>query len=245
TLTNSYEFADGDIVTLTTTGTLPAPLLASTNYYVILTAVSKTYKLAANKQNAMIGSQIDITDAGSGTHTLTRYATFFVGQGNKFNGGKGTLQNVTGGVTLHEYTGYIGTDKNQDLIGFGDIIPYWTQGHTQKRMIGGGTGTKLTFKFKQLSGGQPRITFYVVWNGRNDNNPRGGFFTLAFGTYDDFDVNPISDQMGTVITIAAVAYDGSGYPYWDVTFPVNASLWYMVQASGESADSSVLEISQS
>lgn len=56
-------------VRLSTTGTLPAPLAPATNYYVI--AVSATaVKLATSLANAQAGTAIDITSAGTGTHTL-------------------------------------------------------------------------------------------------------------------------------------------------------------------------------
>ena len=57
-------------VTLTTTGTLPAGLSTSTNYFIIKQS-GTTFKLATNVTNADAGTAIDITDAGSGTHTVT------------------------------------------------------------------------------------------------------------------------------------------------------------------------------
>lgn len=58
-------FADEDTVYLTTTGTLPAGLSISTEYYVVSAAAS-TLQLAATNG----GSAINITDTGSGTHTI-------------------------------------------------------------------------------------------------------------------------------------------------------------------------------
>lgn len=60
----------GTRVRLTTTGTLPAGLATATNYYVIR-ATDTTFKLATTFANARAGTQIDITDAGTGTHTVT------------------------------------------------------------------------------------------------------------------------------------------------------------------------------
>jgi hypothetical protein len=56
---------DGDIVTLTTTGTLPAGLTTATDYFV-RDAATNTLKLAAT----LGGAAIDITTTGSGTHTI-------------------------------------------------------------------------------------------------------------------------------------------------------------------------------
>lgn len=59
----------GTRVRLTTTTTLPAPLATATDYYLI--KVSDTsYKLATTNANALAGTAIDITNAGTGTHTL-------------------------------------------------------------------------------------------------------------------------------------------------------------------------------
>jgi len=60
----------GTRVRLTTTTTLPAPLATATDYYVIK-ASDTTFKLATSYANAIAGTQINITDAGTGTHTIT------------------------------------------------------------------------------------------------------------------------------------------------------------------------------
>lgn len=53
----------------TTTTTLPAPLATATDYYLIK-VTDGTYKLATSYANAIAGTAINITDAGTGTHTL-------------------------------------------------------------------------------------------------------------------------------------------------------------------------------
>ena len=60
----------GTRVRLTTTTTLPAPLATATDYYVIRMS-DGTFELATNYANAIAGTQINITDAGTGTHTIT------------------------------------------------------------------------------------------------------------------------------------------------------------------------------
>ena len=59
----AHGLSDGDPIRLTTTGTLPAGLAASTDYYVRDKATN-TFKLAASSG----GTAIDITDTGSGSH---------------------------------------------------------------------------------------------------------------------------------------------------------------------------------
>lgn len=56
-------------VQLTTTTTLPAGLSLATDYYVIK-VTDLTCKLATSYANAVVGIAIDITDAGTGTHTI-------------------------------------------------------------------------------------------------------------------------------------------------------------------------------
>jgi len=57
-------------VRLTTTGTLPAPLAINTDYYLIYRDKDK-FAFATSLANAIAESAIDITDVGTGVHTLT------------------------------------------------------------------------------------------------------------------------------------------------------------------------------
>lgn len=59
----------GTRVRLTTTTTLPAGLALATDYYVIRVS-DTTFKLATSYANAVAGTAINITDAGTGTHTV-------------------------------------------------------------------------------------------------------------------------------------------------------------------------------
>lgn len=54
----------------TTPGTLPAGLSLATDYFLIKVDAD-TYQVATSLANAEAGTQIDITDTGSGTHTFT------------------------------------------------------------------------------------------------------------------------------------------------------------------------------
>jgi len=60
----------GTRVRLTTTTTLPAGLATATDYYVIKVS-DTTFSLATSYANAIAGTEIDITSAGTGTHTVT------------------------------------------------------------------------------------------------------------------------------------------------------------------------------
>lgn len=66
------DFANGDTVYLTSTGTLPAGLSTATEYYVVGVTAS-TLQLAATYG----GAAINITDAGTGTHTIYQAVNSF------------------------------------------------------------------------------------------------------------------------------------------------------------------------
>ena len=72
-LTVARVYTTGEKVRLTSTGTLPAPLAVSTDYYVLY--VDDTHiRLATSLSDAYAGTYIDITDTGSGTHTAALYS---------------------------------------------------------------------------------------------------------------------------------------------------------------------------
>lgn len=64
----AHGLSNGLIVTVTSTGALPAGLTAATNYYVVQ-ATTDTFKVSLT----LGGAAVDITDAGTGVHTLTSY----------------------------------------------------------------------------------------------------------------------------------------------------------------------------
>lgn len=69
-LTVARDYTTGEKVSASSTGTLPAPLSASGEYYAIRVSATEI-KLASSPANAYAGTALDITSAGSGTHTLT------------------------------------------------------------------------------------------------------------------------------------------------------------------------------
>lgn len=66
---NPGNILTGTKVRLTTTTTLPAGLALATDYYVIKLD-DDTFSLATTYANAVAGTEIDITSAGTGTHTV-------------------------------------------------------------------------------------------------------------------------------------------------------------------------------
>lgn len=65
-----HGFNNGDKVRFTTDTTLPNPLVAATDYWVIYVDAN-TIKVAASQADAELGIAIDITDGGVGNHTIT------------------------------------------------------------------------------------------------------------------------------------------------------------------------------
>lgn len=66
-----HGLSNGDIIQVSTTGTLPTGLSASTNYYII-NKTTDTFQVST----AEGGSAVDMSSTGSGTHTWTIKATF-------------------------------------------------------------------------------------------------------------------------------------------------------------------------
>lgn len=67
----------GDGVKVSSTATVPSPLVAGTTYYAIK-VTDTSYQLATTMANAVAGTAIDLTSAGSGQHTLAQvnYAAY-------------------------------------------------------------------------------------------------------------------------------------------------------------------------
>lgn len=59
---------------LTSSGTLPAGLALATDYWIIKIDTN-TYKFASTLANALAGTAVDVTDTGTGTHTIADVAS--------------------------------------------------------------------------------------------------------------------------------------------------------------------------
>lgn len=94
-------------VRLTTTTTLPAGLSLATDYYVIK-VTDTTCKFATTYANAVAGTAINITDAGTGTHTintlLPRYTSGAGVQAFMWNSNATAMGAATPNLSLPSYT---------------------------------------------------------------------------------------------------------------------------------------------
>ncbi len=97
----------GTRVQVSTTTTLPAPLAAATNYYLIR-ITDTTFKLATTYANAIAGTAIDITTTGTGTHTvawlLPRYTNGAGVNAIIFNSNATALGAATPNMSLPDYS---------------------------------------------------------------------------------------------------------------------------------------------
>lgn len=76
-----HNFYDGTEVRVTTTGTLPDPLLINTSYFIGVKSPT-TYGLASTRQNALDGTFIaNFTTAGTGIQTISLYNDYALANG--------------------------------------------------------------------------------------------------------------------------------------------------------------------
>lgn len=66
----AHGFVTGLVVQVSTSGTLPAPLVVLTNYFVIVVDAN-TFKLALTLADALAGTPVDLSTAGTGNQTVT------------------------------------------------------------------------------------------------------------------------------------------------------------------------------
>lgn len=69
----AHVFLTGEKIRIASSGTLPSPLVANTDYWVIYISATQFY-LASSRTNAYNGTKITLTTAGSGTITVTLYS---------------------------------------------------------------------------------------------------------------------------------------------------------------------------
>lgn len=77
----AHALSTGMCVRVASDGTLPDPLLAATDYFVIVVDSGK-FKLASSRANAVAGSAIDLLDVGSALATITITPQTSVGTAN-------------------------------------------------------------------------------------------------------------------------------------------------------------------
>src|SRR5581483_5370084 len=96
TVASSHGLSAGDQVRFSTTGTLPAPLSINTVYYVLSSGLTTTDLKVSTSPG---GSVVDITNTGSGTHTIWKNGKWFELQaGFGYQGSYAAIDDVPSGL---------------------------------------------------------------------------------------------------------------------------------------------------
>lgn len=93
-------------VQLTTTGTLPAGLALTTDYWTIYVSAN-AFQLATSEANALGGTAIDITDVGSGTHTVVSFGDPDVSARTAMTTGGSSTANLPGSVQDEDFLSHV------------------------------------------------------------------------------------------------------------------------------------------
>ena len=193
TLVSRVTWKTGDGVTLTTTGTLPAGLALATTYFVIRLAQGRTngkILLATTLANARALIFIDITDAGTGTHTITRNSQ---------------LRYTCNGVIVLDQ-GPLDTLEDLYTAGAGMVID---TGEGFEIHAGAAVSPSGTLDESDMAGGVLQDTTYL---------PMSDSFNAARGTY--FDPDKFDTRLDLPpFTNATFESEDGGRVYQDFEFP--------------------------
>lgn len=141
--TSQNKLANGVEVTLSTTGTLPSPLVAGTTYYVVNTS-GYTFQLAATSGGTAISTS---GSTQTGIHTVTAKATGTTAAG----GGtvRAAYQINTGPANVVPLTGWGAGPWGAGTWGFGeastDPLRLWSQGNFGEDLIFGPRGGPIYY----------------------------------------------------------------------------------------------------
>ena len=217
----------GTRMRLTTTTTLPAGLATATDYYYIK-VTDDTFKLATSYANAIAGTAINITDAGTGTHStsrlLPRYTNGAGVQAIFFNPAATALGAATPNLTL----GYTNSAQTASRATPG-VAPVGKTAASNSLVLYTGTGAGKYNYQSPLQAGDAGIA--QIDNIRNSTSYVSGTYTVAL-------VKEIARVPITTLGVAAERdlvnqlpslpriYDGAAL-YWMVgsstTTPANAN----------------------
>jgi hypothetical protein len=143
-------------VQLTTTTTLPAGLSLATDYYVIK-VTDTTCKFATSYANAVAGTAVNITDAGTGTHTintlLPRYTSGAGVQAVIWNTNATPLGAATPTLQLDNYTNAAQTSGRATPT----VLPTGKTAASNTLVVYSGTGAGKYGPFMPLQSGDTGI----------------------------------------------------------------------------------------
>lgn len=222
-----YNLLTGTRVRCTTTTTLPAGLSLATDYFIIKVS-DTTAKLATSYANAIAGSAVNITDAGTGTHTISwLYPRYTNGAGvnvTLFNSNATALGAATPSLSLvyvnQSQTGSRATPTT---------LPVGKTGASNTLCLFSGTGTgkyQLAMPFASGDYGVAEITSI-----QNSTSYVSGEYT-ALVYYPIVEIQMPALGIGNTVNLATDMpslpriYDGASL-YWAITSsvatPVNSA----------------------
>jgi hypothetical protein len=143
-------------IQVSSTTTLPAGLSAATNYYTIKVS-DTTCKLATSYANAVAGTAINITDAGTGTHTintlLPRYTDGAGVQAFMWNTNATAMGAATPNLSLSSYTNSVTTAAKATPA----TLPIGKTACPNGQILYSGTGSGKYGPFMPLAAGDKGI----------------------------------------------------------------------------------------
>lgn len=143
-------------VQVSTTTTLPSPLVAATDYYVIK-VTDTTIQLATSYANALAGTPIDITTAGTGTHTintlLPRYTSGAGVQAFLWNTNSTAMGAATPNLSFPAYTNAAQTGSRATPT----VLPIGKTAGANTLILYSGTGAGKYGPFMPLQAGDTGI----------------------------------------------------------------------------------------
>jgi len=193
----AHGFITGTKVQVSSAGTLPTGLSASTDYYIIKVD-DDNYKFATNITNAVAGTAISWTDDGSGIHTvtpqhnITRTSSTFVVESPSHG--------LTAGDWIYMYHSAVGTDNDLQFAGWWQIGSVTTHSFTVNFTNSATVSTEDVDTFVTAT----TTTDIPVWMGTDGNRNLRGANTINEATA----MQRLADAINASMRVVDLAVSG-------------------------------------
>lgn len=229
-LTYTNDFNNLSKVRFTTTTTLPTGLVAGTDYWLIRVSAT-TARVATTFANAIAGTAIAFTDAGTGTHTVTlrlpRYSDGAGVQAFMFNSNATALGAGTPNLTLPSYTNSAGTASR--VTPATPSPPIGKTGATNSHILySGATGAGKMGPFLPLQAGDAGIQ--SIQTIQNSTSYVSGEYSVAM-------CKPILDIPLTTLGVAGEREFASQLPSFPRVYDGAALYWLIYSGAATPANS--------
>lgn len=229
-LTYTNDFPTYTMVRFTTSGTLPTGLSLNTDYWLVRVSAT-TARVATSLPNAVAGTIISYTDAGTGTHTMTtRLPRYSTGAGVRaifFNNNATPMGSGTPNLYLPSYTNSDGTASRATPSS--PTYPIGKTAATNSHILySGATGAGKMGPFVPLQGADGGIR--SIEQIRNDATYTSNEYTVAL-------VKPIFTLPLTTIGVAGEREFGSQLPSYPRVYDGAALYWLYYSGANTPANS--------